>query len=183
MKLEMWAYPTKDENVKSLHEDVRAAMEAPKKLADIDSLDPYAAIFIPRGHGCMLNLPTNPDLGRLLHEAHAKEMPTVTLCHGPSVLLTTSLNGKSFAYDGYKTMCFTDKTDAMTPSIGYLPGKMPWKVQESIEEKGMTVVNKGEKGDVMQDRELITGDSPNAADNLGKFAAPILVKWANEHKA
>lgn len=183
VKLEMWAYPGKDGNVKKLYDEVKATMEKPKKLEDIKSLDGYAAVFIPGGHGCMINLPKNVQLGNLLHEAHEATMPTVTLCHGPAALLSTAAGDKDFVYKDYKTMCFTDKTDAFTPTIGYLPGPMPWKCQESLEQKGMTVMNKSENGKVTQDRELITGDSPKAAQNLGKFAAPILVKWANEHKA
>ena len=180
--LEMWAYPTKDENVKDLHESVKSMMEKPKKLSDIPNLDGYAAIFIPGGHGAMVNLPTNADLGRLLHEAHEKGLPTVTLCHGPAALLSTQAEGtgKEFAYKGYKSVCFTDKTDGQTPSFGYLPGHMPWKCQESLEKLGIEIVNKTEKGDTNTDRELITGDSPNAANNLGMVAAPILVKHSME---
>ena len=55
---------------------------------------------------------------------------------------------------------------------------MPWKCQSTIEGKGVTVVNQGESGECLVDRELITGDSPKAADNLGKLAAPLLVKYA-----
>lgn len=180
--LEMWAYPTEDENVKNLHESVKSMMEKPKKLSDIKSLDGYSAIFMPGGHGAMVNLPNSADLGRLLHEAHDKALPTVTLCHGPATLLSTKaeLTGKSFAYKDYKCMCFTDKTDGETPSYGYLPGPMPWKCQEALEKEGINVVNETETGAATQDRELITGDSPYAAHNLGVLAAPILVKHAME---
>lgn len=184
VKLEMWAFPDKDENVKALYEELKPRLDQPKGLADIPSLEDYSAIFIPGGHGCMINLPFSKDLGRLLHEAHEKEMPTVTLCHGPATLLSTCAEGlgKDFAYGGYKMMCFTDKTDGFTPYVGYIPGKMPWNCQASIEKKGVTVLNKSETGAVTQDRELISGDSPTAANNIGKLAAPILVKYAIEHK-
>jgi molecular chaperone Hsp31 and glyoxalase 3 len=184
VKLEMWAYPTKDKNVKNLHDEVNSMMENPKKLADISSLDDYSAVFIPGGHGCMINLPFSVELGNLLHVAHERGLPTVTLCHGPATLLSTGLEatGKDFAYKGYEIMCFTDKTDKMTPSVGYLPGHMPWHCQDSLEKKGIKVLNKSETGAVTQDRELISGDSPNAAHNLGKFAAPILVKYAIDNK-
>jgi molecular chaperone Hsp31 and glyoxalase 3 len=128
-----------------------------------------------------INLPSNADLGRLLHEAHEKGLPTVTLCHGPAALLSTTKaegTSKTFAYKEYESMCFTDKTDSMTPSFGYLPGPMPWKCQEALEKEGVKIMNTTETGAVTQDRELITGDSPNAAQNLGAFAAPILVKHA-----
>ncbi len=116
--LEMWAYPNRDENVKSLHEEIRSMMEGPKILQDIENLDGYAAIFIPGGHGAMLNLPQSVALGKLLNMAHERGLPTVTLCHGPSVYLSTCLEGTGMAecaYKGYQTMCFTDKTDGTTP--------------------------------------------------------------------
>jgi len=181
--LEMWAYPKKDATVKEIHDEYKDQFENPTSIADIKNLDAYAAIFIPGGHGAMINLPTNVALGHLLHEAHEKALPTVTLCHGPAALLSTCTEGtgKEFPYKDYKSMCFTDKTDAFTPKIGYLPGDMPWKVQESLEKVGLAVVNKSETGAVHVDRELITGDSPGAAINLGKVAAPIILKHVKEN--
>jgi len=179
--LEMWGYPTKDVNVKALHDEVRSKMDSPKKIADIANLDAYSAVFIPGGHGCMVNLPTNVALGKLLNIAHEREMPTVTLCHGPAALLSTCLEGTGkteCAYKDYKTMCFTDKTDAFTPKVGYTPGAMPWKCQAAIEEKGLTVLNTKETGATTVDRELISGDSPTAANNLGIVAAPLMVEYA-----
>lgn len=181
---EMWAFPKKDENVNILHEEMKEIMSKPKKLSEITSLNDYSAIFIPGGHGAMINLPFSKELGRLLHLAHDQSLPTVTLCHGPGALLSTAADGlgKDFAYKGYKIMCFTDKTDQFTPKVGYLPGAMPWKCQETLEKKGIQVLNSSESGKVYQDRELITGDSPDAANNLGILAAPILVEYANKNK-
>lgn len=181
--LEMWAYPKKDKAVKELHDELKDQMENPTSIADIKNLDGYAAVFIPGGHGAMINLPKNVALGKLLHEAHEKGIPTVTLCHGPAALLSTAAEGvgKEFAYSGYKMMCFTDKTDAFTPKVGYLPGLMPWGCQATLEENGVTIVNTTEKGDVIVDRELITGDSPSAAINLGIEATPIILKYAKEN--
>lgn len=179
--LEEWAYPNKDENVKNLHDSVRSMMENPKQLSSIENLDAYVAVFIPGGHGAMVNLPFSIDLGRLLHEAHENKIPTVTLCHGPATLLSSNkVQGKDFAYEGYEIMCFTDKTDAFTPSLGYLPGEMPWKCQEALEKEGVKVLNTSETGAVTQYEEVFTGDGPGAAHNLGVFAAPILVKMSME---
>ena len=175
--LEMWANPEKDVNVQRLVKELQPQIQTPKKIQDIKNLDAYSGVFIPEGHGAMINLPTNADLGTLLHEAHTKQIPTVTLCHGPSALLASAqVPGKDFAYEGYEIMCFTDKTDGFTPMLGYLPGKMPWKCQEALEKQGIKVINKDELGAVNVDRELITGDSPKAAQNLGVKAAPILVE-------
>ena len=50
----MWAMPWNDEAVTALYNQELPRMNQPLKLADIDpSLDKYAAIFIPGGHGAM----------------------------------------------------------------------------------------------------------------------------------
>lgn len=177
---EMWAFPEKDENVVAIHKSLKAQLDHPMKVDDIKSLDGYTAIFVPGGHGAMINLPESEALGNLLRLAHTAGLPTVTLCHGPATLLSTGIKG-DFAYDGYKICCFTDKTDAFTPKLGYLPGKMPWKCQSKLEAKGMIIINKKETGQCTVDRELITGDSPKAANNLGVLAAPIVAAYAAEH--
>lgn len=181
--LEMWAYPTKDKHVKEIHEEYRSMMENPKKISDITDLDDYCAIFIPGGHGAMINLPYSVELGKLLHIAHERQLPTIVLCHSSAALLSAGLEGvgKPFPYDGYECMCFTDKTDAFTPKIGYLPGPMPWECQSAIEALGMKVQNTKETGACMEYREMISGDSPKAGDNLGKLSAPLVVKYAAEH--
>lgn len=79
VKLEMWAFPSKDDNVKALYEETKGMVENPRQLEDISTLKGYSAIFIPGGHGCMINLPNSKDLGRLLHMAHDEKLPTVTL--------------------------------------------------------------------------------------------------------
>ncbi len=178
--MEMWAFPTKDQNVIDLQKSIQADLDDPKKLSEIPNVDAYAGIFIPGGHGAMISLPESIDLGRLLREAHVQKLPTITLCHGPAALLATKTNGNKFAYSSYEAFCFTDKTDEATPGYGYLPGPMPWKCQECLEKEGLKITNSTETGGVHTDRELITGDSPSAANNLGVIAAPILLKHALE---
>jgi len=180
--LEMWAFPTKDVEVTAFHKELEPALNAPTKLEDVDaSLAGYAGVFIPGGHGAMVNLPQSLALGKLLHSAHGRGMPTITLCHGPATLVAATLveGGTEFPYKGYKMVTFSDKTDAFTPNIGYIPGVMPWKCQEVLQSHGCETLNTSESGATHVDRELITGDSPQAGNNLGKVATPILVaSWA-----
>jgi molecular chaperone Hsp31 and glyoxalase 3 len=178
--LEMWAFPKKDANVQNLYDECKSKglLEKPVALDAVDaSLSGYAGIFLPGGHGAMIGLPESPALGRLLHTAHKKSLPTIALCHGPAALMAASkVDGEEFPYKGYKAVSFSDKTDGVTPKIGYLPGPMPWFQQEALTKQGMEMLNKAESGAVNVDRELITGDSPDAADKLGKLAATLLVE-------
>ena len=177
---EMWAFPKKDEAVNSIFNELKKSFEQPKSLKDFvnNSLnsDQFAAIFIPGGHGVMLGIPEDENVGEVLRWAHNTDLFTITLCHGPGALMSTALNGKPFIYDGYKMAVFPDSVDKMTPSFGYLPGHMPSTLCDKLEDKGVTIINKKADNKVCLDRRLITGASPLASNNLGKLAANTLLK-------
>lgn len=177
---EMWAFPKKDEAVNSIFNEHKKSFEQPKSLKDFvnNSLnsDQYAAVFIPGGHGVMLGIPEDENVGEVLRWAHNTDLFTITLCHGPGALMSTALNGNPFIYDGYKMAVFPDSVDKMTPSFGYLPGHMPSTLCDKLEDKGVTIINKKADNKVCLDRRLITGASPLASNNLGKLAANTLLK-------
>lgn len=177
---EMWAFPEKDENVKNFYEEYRGYFENPKKLQDFvnastDQAETYAAVFIPGGHGAMLGIPEDENVGSTLYWAHENNLFTITLCHGPSSLLSTMLNKRPFLYEGYKMAVFPDSVDKMTPKIGYLPGQMQWGLSEKLKSVGANLVNTKADKTVCVDRKLITGASPLAANELGKLAAKTLL--------
>ena len=104
----------------------------------------YVGLFMPGGHGTMIELGSPPDLGatsKILAHAHSEKIPTITLCHGPQNLLAAPAG----TYDGYKAAGYPDKDDKGTNVwAGYLPGKPPGKMmREGLIEKfpGMTFVN------------------------------------------
>jgi len=178
---EMWAMPREDENVMSFYNEYKKQFEAPGKLQDFvdNSLsedDSYSAVFIPGGHGAMLGIPEDENVGKVLHWAHEKGLFTITLCHGPGSLLATKLNGNSFIYKGYKMAVFPDSVDKQTPAVGYLPGHMPWQLNEQLTELGAVIVNKKSDNSTHLDRKLITGASPLASNELGKLAAKTLLQ-------
>ena len=178
--IEMWAMPADDAHVKKLFEDYAEAFENPGSLADFvaDKMAndaSYAAVFIPGGHGAMLGLPDNADLGRVLHWAHMSDMFTLALCHGPAALLAAN-NEDGFLYDGYKMTVFPDSVDKQTPMIGYLPGPMPWWVGEKLTAAGVEITNTKADDSCLVDRRLITGASPKAANAFGRLSATSLLK-------
>ncbi|KAJ1474986.1 chaperone protein HchA [Baffinella frigidus] len=154
--MEMWAFPKNDAAVKAFYDEIKPLMESPKKLDAITSLTGFAGIFIPGGHGAMVNLPKSVSLGKLLHTAHAWGLPTISLCHGPATLLAAAeVPGAGFPYAGYKMVTFSDATDKMTPKLGYIPGPMPWFVQETLKAKGAEILPSSESGKCHVDRELV----------------------------
>jgi len=175
---EQWAMPTQDTAVMSIYHELLPQLEAPKALGAVLrelNAEDYAALFVPGGHGAMLGIPDDPNVGTLLRWAHDEGLHTITLCHGPGSLLATTLDGKDFLYEGYKMAVFPDAVDKQTPMIGYLPGHMPWELSTKLEGLGAEIVNTKGDDTCVVDRRLITGASPLASDNLGRLAATTLL--------
>lgn len=176
---EQWAMPTKDTLVMGLYNEMKSQLEAPRSLADVLpelNAERYAAVFVPGGHGAMLGIPEDPNVGSMLRRAHDEGLYTITLCHGPGSLLATTLDGKDFLYAGYEMAVFPDSVDKQTPMIGYLPGHMPWELSTKLEDLGAKIMNTKGDDTCIIDRRLITGASPQASDKLGKLAATTLLE-------
>lgn len=177
-KFEWWAYPEADDAVRSAWESTREQFKSPRKLADVHEggLDDYAAVFVPGGHGAMNVLPSDAGVGAALRTFLAKERLVITLCHGPAALLAAGLAGGGNPFAGYEIVAFPDSLDfGANLEIGYLPGEMPWKLGESLTAAGIIVSNDDMSGATTRDRNLLTGDSPLAAHQLGKEAALALL--------
>lgn len=179
--LEMWAFPEQDEHVKAIYDEYKTRLQQPLDLQtlmanSLPNADSYAGIFVPGGHGAMLGIPDDLNVGKALSWAHTNDLFTITLCHGPGALLATTLNNQQFLYAGYNMAVFPDSVDKQTPIIGYLPGHMPWGLSEKLTNLGAKLVNKKADDTVYLDRKLITGASPLAANALGKLAAETLLK-------
>jgi len=178
---EMWAFPEEDEYVKALYNELKANFEKPLKLEEFisnsfDKSDTYAGVFIPGGHGSMLGIPEDENVGQLLNWAHQNDLFTISLCHGPGSFLATTLNDQEFLYKGYNMAVFPDSVDKQTPMIGYLPGHMPFGLSERLKDLGVNLMNTKSDKTVCLDRKLITGASPLASNELGKLAATTLLK-------
>jgi len=189
VKVEQWAMPDNDDDVKKIYAEYESTLNNPKSIAnfvknDMTDSEDYAAIFIPGGHGAMLGLPEDQNLGELLRWGHNRDLFTLAICHGPAALLAANLDSPNrsdksesdFIFKGYKMVAFPTGMDKQMPKIGYLPGTMPWYFGEKLEDLGVTISNKLASGQTHQDRKLISGDGPLAANEFGKISAKALLK-------
>ena len=65
---EMWAFPGQDEHVKAIFEEYKSRFEKPQNLQDLvdtasTKSSSYAALFVPGGHGSMLGIPEDQNVG------------------------------------------------------------------------------------------------------------------------
>jgi len=178
--IEEWTFPMAtgyEDRLREIQSKLQDQLSAPKKMTDIlpggtVDLSPYAAIFLPGGHGPVIEQHKIEALGKILRAAHEISLPTISICHGPNALRAAAIGGGEFPYKGYKLCVFPDKMDKSTPKFGYLPGYMKEEdmVEAELKKLGCLIQNKEMDDSTCIDRELVTGASQAASQTLA-FAA------------
>ncbi|KAK0745995.1 class I glutamine amidotransferase-like protein [Schizothecium vesticola] len=143
----------------------------PRRFNEIgdEELKGYAGVFIPGGHAPLADLGDNPDLGRILNHFHQEGKPTAALCHGPWAFLSTKCAGdKEFAYKGYKLTSWSDAEEKFMERVVF--GGEVEKVESALAKEGAEMVEGvgTAMGRITEDREVVTGDNPMAAEALGR---------------
>lgn len=179
--LEDWTYQTArgyEDKLREICSKVQDKLDKPFKTSDVDlGLADYLAVFLPGGHGPLIEGHKDATMGEILRLAHERQITTMAICHGPSVLRSSALGGE-FPYKGYKMCVFPDKMDNLTPRLGYLPGWLAEedKAEARLKELGVEVVNTEMDDKVQVDRELITGASQQAAQIFAEVCVKTLLE-------
>ncbi|QCE34610.1 protein deglycase HchA [Acetobacteraceae bacterium] len=204
VKFEEWAFPSQDKLILEIFQKYQPAFTNPLDLrrvvqnGGLGKDSDYLAVFIPGGHGVLNTIPLSHNVGQILKQAIEGQKFIITLCHGPACLLSLSVLGRksenpeerlNFAdpaklsnlrenpLAGFEICAFPDQIDKeMLQSIGYIPAPMQWFIGEALEKQGLKILPSPELGRVHRDRILLTGDSPVAADALGKLAAETFLE-------
>jgi molecular chaperone Hsp31 and glyoxalase 3 len=143
MKLELWAFPKDDEDVEEIYRQYQYKIEHPMNLEKVaktlDENSKYIAVFIPGGHGVLIDLPDSVAVKDVIQWSKDFDKFIITLCHGPAAFISTGINTskENYPYKGYKIVAFPDGMDKLLPAMGYLPGRMPMFFGEKLEELGM----------------------------------------------
>ena len=74
--------------------DTLTGLKNPTRISDViaSGLDQYDAVFVPGGHGPMMDLLDDPDAGTVMRHFHNTSKPMAVLCHGPISLLSALSN-------------------------------------------------------------------------------------------
>ncbi len=187
VQIEMWAMPEKDKNVLAIYKEYKNQFDRPGSLNDLvknnfNNNPEYIAVFIPGGHGALIGLPEDKNVGALIKWAFNKNLFVFAICHGPAALLAAKPSNKEeqFIYSGYKIAAFPDKVDKQSPLIGYMPGQLTWFFGEELKKAGVQIINSNADNSCNANRKLITGASPKAANNFGILCATKLLEYLNE---
>lgn len=181
LALEEWTFPLAvgyEAELRQMQDKVREKLARPLRFEDVpEALDSYAAVFLPGGHGPLIDMHTHASLGRLLRSAHERGVTTVSLCHGPSGLRAAAVDGE-FPYRGYKICVFPDSMDRLSPKLGYLPGRLAeeYQCEAKLAALGCLVQNRKMDDSVVVDRELVTGASQLAAQKTAEVVVRLLAE-------
>jgi putative intracellular protease/amidase len=131
-------------------------------LAD-EEIEGFGGLFIPGGHGAMVDFADNADIGRAVRLMHEAGKPIATLCHGPAALLAAPDVDGAWMFDGYRMTAFTDEEEDQTKAgkIG-----MPWYLEAALKNRG-AVFDDGDAAwvsHVVVDRNLITAQNPGSSE-------------------
>lgn len=95
------------------------------------------------------------------------------ICHGAIALLSTYKQGENFPYDGYKVTCYVNKEEVLNELLW--GGKIR-RCEDALREAGCAVETATLPllSKVVIDRELVSGENPASADQLGAKFVEIL---------
>ena len=128
----------------------------------------FDAVFFPGGHGPMVDLSSNPDVGRVLHLFQPRGKTIAAVCHGPAALLSAGDGPEGiWLFDGYKIASFTEEEEDQTP-YGQLG--LPWYLENALKSRG-AVFDDGDAAwvsYVVVDRNLITGQNPDSSESIAE---------------
>ncbi len=175
--------------------DTLTGLKNPTRISDAvaSGLDQYDAVFVPGGHGPMMDLLDDPDAGTVLRHFHQTSKPTAVLCHGPISLLAALPNStevvvalsagdaagahakaQGWIYSGYKMTIFSTAEEQQREPLE-IGGKVLFYPDFALRTAGGDVsVAAPWQSYVLQDRELISGQNPFSDQALLKLLLPAL---------
>lgn len=153
--------------------------------------DKFDAVFVPGGHIPMQDLLKDKQLGQILASFHEKGKVTGFTCHGTIAMLSALPDARGFVtaleagkqpaapanwiYKGYKVTAFTDEEEEQSKAF-LNGGHMKLFPQDGLVAAGGDFVEgKPWSENVVQDREVISGQNPQSA----KAVAQAMLKKLN----
>ncbi len=156
-----------------------AGLKAPRALASItnDELAQYAGVLVPGGLSPLEDLPTDPDVGRILRYFHSKSLPTALISGGPAALLATRVGG-DFVYKSYRIAAATlQETRDVEAQPRFGGGHLRLNPQEALVKAGVSPVSAPEwQPQVTRDREILTAQNPPSVFEFATTFMELLIE-------
>ncbi|MEP9379255.1 type 1 glutamine amidotransferase domain-containing protein [Aquabacter sp. CN5-332] len=147
-----------------------------------EGLDAYAGVFVPGGQAPVVDLMQDADMGEILRHFHDRAKPTALLCHGPIAVVSAMPHVREFRsamiagaaekavewargwqYAGYKMTVFSN-TEEKVVEDHILHAKLYFNMVDALKVAGgdVSTTTVDFEPNVIEDRELITGQNPRS---------------------
>jgi putative intracellular protease/amidase len=142
------------------------------KLEEVD-LNDYVAVVLPGGHGPVVDLHQDADLGRLLAQADQEGKIIGAVCHGPAALLSAVDSEGRWVFAGRRMAAFTDEEEQL---FGTAEGA-PWLLASTLRKKGaLHSGGPAYQAYNVQDGNLFTGQNPASSAPMAEAMITALAK-------
>lgn len=144
------------------------ALTMTSRLADVSAED-FDVLYLPGGHGPMIDLASNETLARLVEAFDRDGKIIAAVCHGPAGLLEARNTSGRPLVQGRKVSGFTNFEERLV----MLHGVVPFLLEDALKERGAMFESAllPMTAHVVRDGNLITGQNPASS---GKIAEEIL---------
>eukprot|EP00884_Botryococcus_braunii_P004616 jgi/Botrbrau1/14155/Bobra.182_3s0095.1 len=145
----------------------------PVSIASIGSIDDFAAIYVPGGHGIVEDGPASKKLADLLQQFYEAGKVVSSVCHGPASFTgAVKANGEPLV-KGKKVTGFSNSEEMAVKKEQY----MPWQLEDKLKELGADY-SKGEDWSsyTVTDGNIVTGQNPQSSEAVAEAVLAVLRK-------
>lgn len=131
----------------------------------------YVAIFLPGGHGTMIDFPNDAELKRILHDFSKEDKVIAAVCHGPAGLVGAKGANGSPLVSGKRITAFTDAEEKAIS----LEKAVPFLLETKLREEGAEFVTGNNwASHVEVDGKLVTGQNPASSAGVAQAIIELL---------
>ncbi len=141
------------------------ALTSTGRLAEV-AADRFDAVFIPGGHGLMVDLVNDQELQRLLAAFDRDGKMVAAVCHGPAALLNVRNAAGEPLVKGRKVTGFTNVEERLV----MLHSVVPFLLEDALKERGANfeAALLPFFSRVVRDENLITGQNPASSTKIAE---------------
>jgi putative intracellular protease/amidase len=149
-----------------------AALDSSVTLASVQH-DGFDVIFIPGGHGPMVDLAHDSVLHQMLARHDAAGKLVAAVCHGPAALVYAKRADGTPFLEGRRATGFTD----MEERLAGLHDKVPFLLEDVMKSRGADFHSAALPllSHIEHDGNLLTGQNPRSSQALAKAMVNALV--------
>ncbi len=147
-------------------------LHSTRKLADIDA-NQFDGVFIPGGHGPMVDLAKDSDLQSIIETLHHQNKVISALCHGPVALINPlDFDTKEPIIRGRKVTGFSNLEEGLV----FLKDAVPFLLETKLKERGghYECAKLPMLPHVVRDGNIVTGQNPASSKKLAELVVEAM---------